>query len=266
MIRKLLICTLALVLAGCGADENSWTTSSGLQVTEVVRGEGATPKEGEILSVHYTAWYWDGKKVGKEIVSTLNNENPHKFRQGVGQVIPGFDEGVSTMRKGGKRTFIVPPELAFGVEGRKGVVPPNSWIKLEIELLDIEPAPRTPDPWNDAGLEMVTLESGLQFVDFEIGDGEQPRIGSTVAVHYAGYLDDASCFDTSYHGYPLEFVIERGNLIEGWLYGLLTMKAGGRRKLIVPPYLAYGDEGFGEKVPPNATLTFDITLIEVTNP
>ena len=112
--------------------------------------------------------------------------------------------------------------------------------------------------WNEAGMEFYTTESGLQFVDFLTGEGEFPELGSTVIVHYSGYLDDATLFDSSYlRGRPVEFVLTEGQLIRGFVEGLLTMRAGGMRKLVIPPFLGYGEDGFGKKVPPNATLIYD---------
>jgi peptidylprolyl isomerase len=103
-------------------------------------------------------------------------------------------------------------------------------------------------------------------VDFAIGEGESPTRQGEVTVHYSGFLDNGALFDSSYFGGgPIRFSLAGGELIPGWIEGLLTMKAGGLRKLIVPPHLAYGEKGFADKVPPNATLVYDIELIAVRN-
>jgi peptidylprolyl isomerase len=180
------------------------------------------------------------------------------------ELLPGLEEGVAAMRRGAKRIFILPPELAFGVDGRPGVVPPDAWVKFEVEMVEIEPGQPPPLPWNDAGMEFNTTQSGLQFVDFLVGDGEIPVLGSTVVIHYSGYLDDATLFDSTYRrGQPVEFELSIGWLIPGVIEGLLSMRAGGMRKLVVPPFLAYGEKGFGKEVPPNATLIYDIELLDV---
>ena len=113
-------------------------------------------------------------------------------------------------------------------------------------------------------MEFYTTKSGLQFVDFFTGEGEFPELGSTVVIHYSGYLDDATLFDSSYlRGRPVEFDLSEDRLIRGFVEGLLTMRVGGMRKLVVPPFLGYGEDGFGKEVPPNATLIYDIELLEV---
>ncbi|UCG52766.1 MAG: FKBP-type peptidyl-prolyl cis-trans isomerase [Candidatus Latescibacterota bacterium] len=260
-MRRLPVLVSFLMLAVfCCGRHDSWTTESGLQVTEVHQGTGAVPKQGEIISLHYTGWYLDGDQFD----TTAQLEGPRKFRFGKDELLPGLEEGVATMRKGGKRILILPPHLAFGEEGRPGVVPPMTWVKFEVELVDIEPAPLQPIPWNEAGREIIATKSGLQIVDFAVGTGEFPELGSTVVVHYSGFLEDGTVFDsTIFRRNPVEFQVDAEKLIPGWVEGLLSMREGGMRKLIIPPFLGYGEKGFGKKVPPNSTLIYDIQLLEV---
>lgn len=111
--------------------------------------------------------------------------------------------------------------------------------------------------------EEVTTASGLKYVDEVIGTGEKPRLGKTVVVNYTGTLTDGTKFDSSAdHGQPYEFRIGTGTVIQGWDEGILSMHVGGKRKLIVPPDLGYGAQGKG-KIPPNATLIFEIELLGV---
>jgi len=244
---------------GCGR-RNSWTTESGLQVTEVVEGEGDLPDKGDILKIRYTGWYLDGEQFD----TTDKLDAPAAVSIGKGNLLPGLEEGVASMRKGGKRILVLPPALAFGEEGQTGVVPPGQWVKFEVELVDIEPGPPPILPWNDVGLEIVTSDTGLQIIDFEVGKGDYPKIGDSVVVHYAGFLDDGTLFDTTYYNNaPMEFVLSVESLIPAWVEALLTMREGGRRKIIVPPFLGYGAKGFGKAIPPNATLVFDVELLEI---
>lgn len=261
-MRALTFYTVMFLFAaslGCERHD-SWKTETGLKVTDIREGEGGLPEEGDIVSIRYTGWYLDGKQFD----STERLGAPLKARIGNKELLPGLDEGVATMRKGGKRVLILPPNLAYGEEGRPGVVPPNAWIKFEVELVDIQPGPPPILPWNDAGKEIVATQTGLQFVDFEMGQGEFPELGSTVVVQYSGFLDDGTLFDSTYRqGGPVEFELSVERLIPGWVEGLLSMQAGGKRKLIIPPFLGYGSKGYGKAIPPNVTLIYDIELLEI---
>ena len=114
----------------------------------------------------------------------------------------------------------------------------------------------------------TTTPSGLQYADTVPGTGRAPRRGQTAVVHYTGwlYVDGArgKKFDSSVDkGKPLEFRVGQGDVIRGWDEGVLTMKTGGKRTLIIPPALGYGERGSGADIPPNATLIFDVELIAV---
>jgi FKBP-type peptidyl-prolyl cis-trans isomerase len=110
----------------------------------------------------------------------------------------------------------------------------------------------------------ITTASGLKYVDLKVGDGPSPQAGQTVSVHYVGTLENGEQFDSSRdRGRPADFLIGVGRVIKGWDEGLMTMKVGGRRKLIVPPDLGYGKLGKGPSIPPNSTLVFDVELLGV---
>ena len=114
------------------------------------------------------------------------------------------------------------------------------------------------------GEELHKLPSGLAYVDLVKGSGPMPAPGKTVTVHYTGWLADGTKFDSSKdRNQPFTFVIGTGQVIPGWDEGVMTMKVGGKRKLIIPPDLAYGAEGAGGVIPPNATLTFEVILLDV---
>ena len=114
------------------------TTSSGLQFTDSKVGEGASPKTGQTCVMHYTGWlYKDGVK-GAKFDSSLDRGDPFEFAIGKRQVIGGWDEGVATMKVGGKRTLIIPPALGYGSRGAGGVIPPNATLMFDVELLDVK--------------------------------------------------------------------------------------------------------------------------------
>ncbi len=111
---------------------------------------------------------------------------------------------------------------------------------------------------------VITTDSGLQYIEIEEGTGASPESGQTVVVHYTGKLDDGSVFDSSVQrNRPFEFIIGIGQVIKGWDEGVATMKAGGKRQLIIPAELGYGSRGAGGVIPPNATLTFDVELLDI---
>jgi peptidylprolyl isomerase len=114
------------------------TTPSGLKIIDTHPGTGASPKAGQTCVMHYTGWLYDNATKGKKFDSSVDRNEPFAFKIGVGQVIRGWDEGVLTMKVGGKRTLIIPPELGYGARGAGGVIPPNATLIFDVELLDIK--------------------------------------------------------------------------------------------------------------------------------
>jgi peptidylprolyl isomerase len=240
------------------------TTDSGLRYVDVRSGDGAMPEPGQTVSVHYTGWLTDGTQFD----SSRDGTQPFKFQLGVGQVIPGWDEGVATMRVAGQRRLVIPPELAYGDGGFGNVIPGGATLVFDVELLAAV-APTGNDGAMGGGIppvegEVQTMESGLEYIDVVVGDGAAPETGQTVTVHYTGWLTDGTQFDSSRdRGQPIEFQLNTGRVIAGWDQGISTMQVGGQRRLIIPPELAYGDEGFGNVIPGWATLVFDVELVDV---
>ncbi|WP_087688131.1 MULTISPECIES: FKBP-type peptidyl-prolyl cis-trans isomerase [unclassified Pandoraea] len=110
----------------------------------------------------------------------------------------------------------------------------------------------------------ITTDSGLQYDDLQVGDGAEATPGQTVTVHYTGWLTDGKKFDSSKdRNDPFAFVLGGGMVIRGWDEGVAGMKVGGKRKLVIPPELGYGARGAGGVIPPNATLVFEVELLEV---
>ncbi len=117
---------------------------------------------------------------------------------------------------------------------------------------------QAPDP------KATAMPSGLQYIDVKVGDGATPQNGQTVRVHYTGWLDNGTKFDSSRdRNQPFEFGLGMGMVIKGWDEGVATMKVGGQRKLIIPADLGYGARGAGGVIPPNARLTFDVELLGI---
>jgi peptidylprolyl isomerase len=113
------------------------------------------------------------------------------------------------------------------------------------------------------GAKAMTTQSGLRYEDIVVGTGPSPQSGQEVTVHYTGTLEDGTKFDSSFdHGQPIKFKIGVGRVIKGWDEGLMTMKVGGKRKLVIPPQLGYGARPMGP-IPPNSTLVFEVELLDV---
>ncbi|MDB5600571.1 MAG: peptidylprolyl isomerase [Xanthobacteraceae bacterium] len=114
------------------------TTSTGLQTIDTVVGTGASPRPNQTAVVHYTGWLYANGQKGKKFDSSLDSGKPFEFPVGAGRVIKGWDEGVATMKVGGKRTLIVPPQLGYGASGASGVIPPNATLMFDVELLGVK--------------------------------------------------------------------------------------------------------------------------------
>ncbi len=126
-----------------------------------------------------------------------------------------------------------------------------------------EPAkPVAPAKAAPAAPKTMTTSSGLKYQDLVVGNGPLPKAGRRVRVHYTGWLTNGTKFDSSVdRNEPFDFTLGTGNVIAGWDEGVASMHVGGKRKLIIPPNLAYGSAGAGGVIPPNATLVFDVELI-----
>lgn len=118
--------------------DNFLSMVTGVRFKDIVRGTGPQPKKGEKVTVNYTGWLFDDGKLGRKFDSSFDHGQPLTFTLGAGEVIPGWDQGVSTMRVGGKRRLILPPSLAYGEHGAgNGVIPPDATLVFDVELLSI---------------------------------------------------------------------------------------------------------------------------------
>jgi peptidylprolyl isomerase len=247
------ICVVAstkMPAAELGPAKPMTRTDSGLQYLDVREGTGAVPLPGQRCFVHYTGWLWENDTKGKEFDSSRHRGEPFSFRVRRSEVILGWDEGVLSMKVGGKRELLVPAALAFGSRGAGGVIPPNATLLFEVELLGV----------------MEKAASGLEFHDIRVGTGAAPKGGQTCVVNYTGWLwrsARAKKFDSSLdRDQPFSFPLGRGKCT-GWDEGIAGMRVGGKRELLIPPGLAYGRDGLPPDIPPNASLFFEIELLDV---
>lgn len=231
------------------------TTDSGLQYEIIKMGTGDKPLSTDKVEVHYHGTLEDGTVFdssvdrGETVTFPLN------------RVIKGWTEGLQLMPVGSKFKFIIPPNLGYGSRPI-GSIPPNSTLIFEVELFNVE-KPFVDKDFN-LPAEEKTLESGLRYLDHIVGTGEAAVAGKEVVVHYSGYLADGTKFDSSHdRGTPFVFVLDQGRVIKGWDEGVAGMQKGGKRTLIIPPDLGYGERGAGGVIPPNATLMFEVELLDI---
>ncbi len=143
--RNLILSVMALIailfapaVASAQNTGKAVTTPSGLQIIDTKVGTGASPKPGQTCVMHYTGWLYENGQKGKKFDSSVDRNEPFEFPIGQHRVIAGWDEGVATMKVGGKRTLIIPPALGYGARGAGGVIPPNATLIFDVELLAVK--------------------------------------------------------------------------------------------------------------------------------
>ena len=224
-------------------DPNLKTTASGLKYVDVVAGTGAMPEAGDWVTVEFTATLQDGQVIGATRGSGTQARIPLTE---IAKEMPGWAEGVSTMKVGGTRRLVIPPQLAYGSKGAGGVIPPDATLIFEVDLLNTQPAPK------------------VDIKDIVVGTGAEAVAGKSVSVNYTGTLTNGVVFDSSFQrNQPITLTLGAGQVIPGWEQGLEGMKVGGTRVLTIPSELAYGPQGAGNVIPPDATLIFQIELVDV---
>jgi peptidylprolyl isomerase len=236
-----------------------YTTASGLKYKYLEMGKGKQAEAGMTVTVHYTGTLLDGKKFD----SSKDRNQPFSFKLGKGQVIKGWDEGIALLKVGDKAVLTIPPQLGYGPTDM-GNIPPNSTLIFEVELLEVKEGIK---PWVINSKDTLKTASGLKYIMVEKSkdpNAAKAESGKTVSVHYTGFLMDGKVFDSSIErGQPITFQLGNGMVIKGWEEGIGLMQVGDKMRLIIPSNLAYGERGAGGVIPPNASLCFDVELVEV---
>ena len=237
------------------------TTASGLKIKLLQQGNGTQATTGTTVSVHYTGTLMDGKKFD----SSRDRGQPISFKLGEGRVIKGWDEGIALLKVGDKALFTIPPSIAYGdKEVGGGLIPANSTLQFEVELMSVAESPK---PFDVKGKDTLTTVSGLKYIVVEKTKdamAAKAESGKTVNVHYTGMLLDGKVFDSSRErGTPFQFGLGQGQVIKGWDEGIALMQVGDKLRLIIPAELGYGPNGAGGVIPPNATLLFDVELMGI---
>ncbi len=208
-------------------------------IKDVAKGSGPAAMTGDLLTVEYTGTLLDGKKF-----DSSKGGAPFAFELGAGQVIPGWDKGLLGMKAGGKRHLTIPSEMAYGDAG-SGPIPPRATLNFELELLRIDKKGATPH---------VTITTTKR------GTGPGAKEGESVVVHYRGTYLNGTQFDSSYDRHqPFAVTIGQGT-IKGFGQGLVGIKMGEKRTVVIPSALAYGPGGRGP-VPANMALKFELERV-----
>jgi peptidylprolyl isomerase len=249
--------------------------ADGLKIEDVRIGKGATAQTGDTVRVHYTGWLANGKIFD---ASKFHGNTPFSFQLGAGQVIQGWDIGVVGMKVGGIRQLVIPAKLGYGSSGAPPTIPPDATLTFRIHLLSIKSAAgKTSEKAKKLKAKALaarpathfvktrTLADGLKIEDVKLGAGPRVTKGETIAVRYTGWLPNGKVFDASaLHGnQQFTFQVGAGQVIQGWDMGVLGMRLGGVRQLVIPAKLAYGKAGSPPTIPPNTPLTFRIHLLAI---
>ncbi|KAJ8364551.1 hypothetical protein SKAU_G00133820 [Synaphobranchus kaupii] len=207
-----------------------------------------TVASGDYVRYHYNGTFMDEKKFD----SSHDRGTPFSGQVGLGKLITGVDRGIQGMCVNERRKLTVPPHLAYGSVGAGDVVPPDTTLVFDVLLLDI---------WNMADKVQTSTISKSQDCKRTVQNSDFIRY------HYNGTLMDGTPFDSSYdRKQTYNTYIGEGWLIKGMEGGLLGMCVGEKRNIIIPPFLAYGEKGYGTEIPPHASLTFDVLLVDLHNP
>jgi len=277
-MQKLMLVSFVIitaVLIGCNKGPEVVTLESGLQYMDDSLGTGREAKADELVSIHFKGWMvpkdtaselfsdWsaDQSKSTLSLGDSKMRNQPIKFILNSGSFIKGTDEGIVGMKVGGVRTMIIPSKLAYGDAG-VGFIPPNTDLKVIIELLEVKDRV-VAEMWKVDSTSFKTTASGLKYAIISQGEGPAVEAGKVVTVHYSGYLQDGTMFDSSVErDEPIQFVVGQGQVIPGWDEGMQLLKKGDKARFIVPPQLGYGEMVL-EKIPVNSTLIFDTEVIDI---
>ena len=277
-MQKLLLVFFVIITAllfGCNKGPEVVTLESGLQFMDDSLGTGREAKANDLVSIHFKGWMvpkdtaselfsdWsaDQSKNMLSLGDSKMRNQPIKFILNSGSFIKGTDEGIVGMKTGGRRTMIIPSKLAYGEAGI-GFIPPNTDLKVVVELLEVKDRVIA-EKWKVDSTLFKTTASGVKYAIISQGEGPDVEAGKIVTVHYSGYLLDGTMFDSSVErDEPIMFVVGQGQVVPGWDEGLQLLKKGDKARFIIPPQLGYG-EMLLEKIPVNSTLIFDTEVIDI---
>ncbi len=219
-------------------------------IHDQAKGTGVSIKDGDVVAIDYTGTLENGT-----VFDSTKGQTPFMFMVGANQVITGWEIGVKGMREGGKRDLVIPPALGYGNRAVAGI-PANSTLHFSITLIKIEPK-----------VQIQIMTPGL---------GNEAKVGDIVEINLTGGVQGKKAiFDSrdADHGKPIQLLIGDRTLPIGYVPALVGMKEGEKRRVVIPPELAYGKAGSpatdhgdvkaGSMIPPNSTMVFDFELVKI---
>lgn len=237
---------------------NAQKDASGMYFINTLEGTGKAIRtdSADLVTFNYRGYLIDGtefdkSEAGKPITVSLRG------------LIPGFQIGIAKMKKGGKATFIIPSNLAYGSNPPQGI-PANAIVIFDVELVSFGTQAENDDEIirkyiADNSLIAEKHSSGMYYIINEPGTGDNASVNSVVTVKYKGYFTDKKVFDETKNDAAVQFPLS--GVISGWRIAVPLLKKGGKGTFLFPSRLAYGPTGSGNVIPPNTVLIFDIELV-----
>ncbi len=264
---------------------NYTSTADSLIILDINKGKGRFAKAGDIMKVYFTFSTLEG-----DTLLDFSTGKPYELVFGDMALGQGFYEGLGLVAKGGSAEFIIPSSLAWGAYGFQDVILPYTPFKFDLNVVDImtsdeyekeqsiikekeekENAKRLQEEPNriakylkDKNIKTEPKESGLYYIETQLGTGESVKNGDMVVVHYTIYNLDGSLIESSYdYNQPIPFVYGENQMISGIEEAVGYMKVGGKARIIVPSRLGFGDIKIDENLPANSTLVIDLELVDL---
>ncbi len=245
-----------------GSNKDTIRTKSGMKMLLINEGTGKKINKGNYVVWNFIGYIKDAQ--GNKIIfdNTFNRNKPASFRPGSQKSLKGWEEAALLLKPGGKASLALSSALAYGEKEMQNI-PKGATVYFDVEVMNVI------EPYYDViGKDTVTKPSGLKYIIITNGAGEPAKVGSTVSLVYVGFIIDSlnerAIFDASIeHGRSIEFKLGEGRVIKGWDEAVEGMVIGEKRRLIIPEYLGYGHSGMPPVIPPDATLYFDIELVEI---
>lgn len=234
------------------------TTASGLKYKIDEPGNDKHPQKGCRVWLEYTGWL-DNDTI---FVST-EETGCVDFWLGQGQLIKGWEEALPLIGEGGKISLTVPPHLGYGKMALAGI-PENSTLHFEIKVIQVDVFEAI-KPLDTNGITANKLPNGIVYYVVQNGHGQPATKGDNVYVHYTGWLPDGSIYSSTVRsGEPIRFTAGCGETFEGLDTAFLLIPEGGKYRFTIPWNLAFGEEGYGNRIPPKSDITLDIEMVRIS--